>query len=256
MAEEYSNKLSDQNESNYGFPFVEVTPLEDSSRKKVSIIKEPKIENTPMKAEDNPISPKESIKPAPLIKKKRSQLPLQFSLVMLILIILSVMAYFLYFYPETKEVQPIQAIVPQKIEPEKVVVEEKKPEVLVESGIEEPEVIQDKEEEVTGNEDNTIEKIEEPSPIPIKSGSINKVTGKAAFPEYYIIASSTISEKVALEEAQKLIDNKNEVWVIYPYGETSNYRLAIGKFASFNDATQALEKLKADFDASIWILKY
>jgi hypothetical protein len=87
-------------------------------------------------------------------------------------------------------------------------------------------------------------------------GSINKVTQKASVPEYFIIVSSTGSEKVALEEAQKLIDNKNEVWVIYPYGETTNYRLAIGKYSALAEATEALAKIKADFDASIWILKY
>jgi uncharacterized protein (UPF0333 family) len=258
MAEEYSDKFPGQNESNYGFPFVEVTPLENTNKKKASVNKEPIIENDPPKAEKEPISIKESIKPAPMVKKKRSQLPLQFSLVMLILIILSVMAYFLYFIPAGEGDQVALEMVPQKIEPEKLVVEEREPEVLIEPRTEDPESIQESE---SKKEENLGMKLEVPElvPAPVKSisGGINKVTQKASVPQYFIIVSSTASEKVALEQAQELINNNNnEVWVIYPYGETTNYRLAIGKYSALAEATEALEKRKADFDASIWILKY
>jgi hypothetical protein len=143
MAEEYSDKFPGQNESNYGFPFVEVTPLENTNKKKTSVSKEPLIENAPLKAEKEPISTKESIKPALIVKKKRSQLPLQFSLVMLILIILSVMAYFLYFIPKGEGDMEAMEIIPQKIEPEKIVIEEKEPELLIESRAEDTENIQE-----------------------------------------------------------------------------------------------------------------
>jgi uncharacterized protein (UPF0333 family) len=256
MAEEYIDKPSDQNENNYGFPFVEVTPLEDTSKKKSSISKEPKIESTPIIPEAKPISMKESTEPSLVFKKKRSQLPLQFSLVMLILIILSVMAYFLYFLPNNEEDHFAQAVIPQKVEPENLVVQEKEPEILVENQDMETENDQNLKEIVEEKSDDVSEAAPAPAAIPLKSGNINKVTAKAAVPQYFIIVSSTASEKVALEEAQKLIDNNNEAWVIYPYGETTNYRLAIGKYAAFAEATEAMEKRKADFDASIWILKY
>jgi uncharacterized protein (UPF0333 family) len=257
MAEEYSDKFQGQNESNYGFPFVEVTPLENTNKKKASVNKEPIIENAPPKAEKEPISIKESIKPAPMVKKKRSQLPLQFSLVMLILIILSVMAYFLYFIPEGEGDQEALEMVPQKIEPEKLAVEEREPELLIEPRAEDPESIQEEESKGEENLGVKSELSAAPAPVASISGGINKVTQKATVPEYFIIVSSTASEKVALEQAQELINNNNnEVWVIYPYGETTNYRLAIGKYSALAEATEALEKRKADFDASIWILKY
>jgi hypothetical protein len=256
MVEEYSDKFPGQNENNYGFPFVEVTPLENTNKKKVSAIIEPIIENTPMKPDNKPISIKENIQAASSVKKKRSQLPLQFSLVMLILIILSVMAYFLYFIPDGERDQDAQDVISQKVEPGKIVVEDKEPELPVESKVEEAEYSQEGE----GKEDEEMENnsvaLAAPPTVPVISGTINKVTQKAAVPEYFIIISSTASEKVALEEAQKLIDNNNEVWVIYPYGEATNYRLAIGKYSAFPEATEALEKIKADFNASIWILKY
>ena len=256
MAEEYTDRPSDQNESNYGFPFVEVTPLQDTSIKKKIINEQAKIEIPPLKPEDNPISIKESIQPSLLNKKKRSQLPLQFSLVMLILIILSVMAYFLYFLPNNEEDQFTQAIIPKRDEPENIVLEDKGPEILVEDQAEETEDDQTIKEIGEEERDEVSEAVPAPAAIPLKSGNINKVIAKAAVPVYFIIVSSTASEKVALEEGQKLIENNNEVWVIYPYGEITNYRLAIGKFSAFAEATEAMEKRKADFDASIWILKY
>lgn len=256
MAEENKDKLSIQNENNYGFPFVEVTPLEETSKKNTFSYEDPEREKKSLMSEEKPALIKESKHSSVLIKKKRSQLPLQLSLVMIILIILSVMAYFLYFLPENKEDQFEQAIIPPKVELEEEAVKEIVPELPAESQKEEG--VNDEKVEETVEEVAEVVKEEPPvlSIETVKTGNINKVTSKSGAPEYFIIVSSTVSEKVALEEAQKLIDKNNEVWLIYPYGETTNFRLAIGKYAAFAEATEALEKRKADFDASIWILKY
>jgi cytoskeletal protein RodZ len=256
MAEDNKDKLSIQSENNYGFPFVEVTPLEENSKKNTFSYEEPEREEKPVMSEEKPALIKEIKQSSVLVKKKRSQLPLQLSLVMIILIILSVMAYFLYFLPENNEGQFEQAFIPPKVELEEEPVKEIVPELPAESQKEESENDEKLEETV----EEVAEVVKEASPplsdSPLKTGNINKVTSKSGAPEYYIIVSSTVSEKVALDEAQKLIDKNNEVWLIYPYGETTNFRLAIGKYSAFAEATEALEKRKEDFDASIWILKY
>lgn len=255
MAEENKDKLSVENENNYGFPFVEVTPLEENSKKNTFSYEDREKEKKSVMTEEKPALIKENKQSSVLVKKKRSQLPLQLSLVMIILIILSVMAYFLYFLPENEEDQFEQATIPPKVELEEAI-NEVVPELPMESQKEEGE----NNEQVEENVEEVAEVVkEEPASVsiaPVQTGNINKVTSKSGAPEYFIIVSSTVSEKVALEEAQKLIDKNNEVWLIYPYGETTNFRLAIGKYSAFAEATKALEKRKADFDASIWILKY
>jgi hypothetical protein len=256
MAEENKDKLSNLNENDYGFPFVEVTPLEENSIKNTFSYEEPEKEKKLDMPEERPALFKETKQSSVLIKKKRSQLPLQLSLVMIILIILSVMAYFLYFLPENEEDKFDQAIIPPKVELEEEAVQEIVPEIPVELQKEEGGSDQMVNETVEEVGELMTEESSSTTQLPGKTGIINKVTSKSGVPEYFIIVSSTASEKVALEESQKLIDKNNEVWLIYPYGETSNYRLAIGKYSAFAEATEALEKRKAEFDASIWILKY
>lgn len=255
MAEENNMKISDTEEKDYGFPFVEVTPLKTKSSKKVEENhEEPEHVETaaPVPVPDS-VSPhhvdKGLIRPSTQKERKKSQLPLLLSLIFLVVIILGAMAYFLYYLPnEDQKYQETLATVTEVENPP--VLTEDEP---VEEAIEAEEGGQEIEQEL-------VETVETPvvaAPV-VSSGNavITKVTSRESSPFYYIIVSSSPSENVAEEEAQKLVAKGLSAWIIYPYGETRNFRVSIGRFAAYRDATAALENAKANFDDSIWILKY
>jgi hypothetical protein len=256
MAEENKDKLSAQNENDYGFPFVKVTPLkakEDQSNK-AEEIQEPQIENIENKDEFPKIE-KQISSNSPFVKKKRSQLPLQFSLVMLILIILAAMAYFLYFLPDAEidgpKSEPVERVGGMENITEQA---DRENDQIVTDGSED--IGQDEELIMEEEEEPLSDVIQDPQPLPLGDSNIFQVRQGSSPPQYYVIISSTTSEQVALKQTGELKDKNINVWLIYPYGETTNYRLSIGKYTALADASQALEKFKADFGASIWILKY
>lgn len=176
-------------------------------------------------------------------------MPLQFSLVMLILIILGAMAYFLYFLPETEPTPSVSEVE----EPVEEVVEAEMPFETVEEPL-----VAFEEEDLAEEEIEQI--VEEPQSTAVvsaqTSGRVFQVRERSTPEQYHIIIASMPTEQVAKDRAEDLVKANRDVWIIYPYGEISNYRLSIGKYPAFADASQALENLKAEFGASIWILKY
>ncbi|WP_291787583.1 SPOR domain-containing protein [Cecembia sp.] len=257
MAEEKKDKLSGQNENDYGFPFVKVTPLKtikDQDPQKEEVKNEEMVKKNEI---EEPATIEKQITSHTIsAKKKRSQLPLQFSLVMLILIILAAMAYFLYFLPDP-ELEG-QSTAENMEMMDDVEVEGKQEEDGTDSQLtEELESSEIEEEEAAEIVEETVQAVvQEPEAIPASGGNLFQVRESSSPPQYYIIVSSTSSEAVAMDQVNELKDKKINLWLIYPYGETTNYRLAIGKYPALSDATQALEGLKADFGSSIWILKY
>lgn len=252
MAEENKDKFSEQNESDYGFPFVDITPLKAKEEKKTKpeVPESIELKKAEEQEETAPKMEKQIVSHSSSERKKRSQLPLQFSLVMLILIVLSAMAYFLYFLPESEmESRP----------PSSVELVEKAAEMEEDQtgGSEEVADAPTESETESIEEEEVIENVsQQPSPTVANAGNVYRVNQRAASVQYYLIVSSTPSEKVALEQAESLKQKNTDVWVIYPYGENTNYRLSIGQFSSFGEASSAMEKSKAEFGDSIWILKY
>lgn len=252
MAEENKDNFSEQNESDYGFPFVDITPLKAKEEKKTKpeVTESIELKKAEEQEETVPKMEKQIVSNSPSEKRKRSQLPLQFSLVMLILIILSAMAYFLYFLPESEmESRPPSSVeLVEKVEEMEEDLTGSSEEVMDASAESEIESIE---------EEEIIETVpQQPFPTVAKAGNVYKVTQRGASVQYYLIVSSTPSEKVALEQAESLKQKNTDVWVIYPYGDNTNYRLSIGQFSSFGEASTAMEKSKAEFGDSIWILKY
>lgn len=257
MAEEKKDKLSGQNENDYGFPFVKVTPLEkikDQDSQKEDVKKEELVEEN--KIEEAAVIEKQITSHTISSKKKRSQLPLQFSLVMLILIILAAMAYFLYFLPDAELEDKPTAENMEMVE--EVELEGNQDDLVTDaqaSGEEEsPEMEEMEAAEIV--EETVPAVVPDSEPAPASGSNLFRVRERSSPPQYYIIVSSTSSEAVAMDQVNELKDKNINLWLIYPFGETTNYRLAIGKYPALSDATQALEGLKADFGSSIWILKY
>jgi uncharacterized protein (UPF0333 family) len=239
-------------EKDYGFPFVKVEPLSSPLQNEPSV--QPKDEKARMVEQINivdiPVSDPTSIKFESKIipeSRKKSQVPLLFSLVFLIVIVLASMAYFLYYLPSQEEKSLTAEIIDMKTE---------EPQIL-------PETLE------TGNESESIldsltteagESMTIQSEIPntgfASLGTLIVLDGKEAVSSYHLVVASLPNERIAREEAQVFLDNGKDIYLIFPTGDTRNYRLSVGKYSSFKAASEALPTAKADFNESTWILKY
>lgn len=87
-------------------------------------------------------------------------------------------------------------------------------------------------------------------------GNLIRIENQTERPQYFIVVGSLPSEQDAMKLAPGYQARVPEVFLIYPYAESSNYRLAIGKFTSFRKAAEELEKIKSQYTEELWILKY
>lgn len=87
-------------------------------------------------------------------------------------------------------------------------------------------------------------------------GTIVRIDSKADRPQYFIVVGSLPNESLALDEAKNYQGKAAEIFLIAPYEESRNYRLAVGKYSSFKSAAEDLERIKSNYSESLWILKY
>jgi hypothetical protein len=87
-------------------------------------------------------------------------------------------------------------------------------------------------------------------------GNLIRIESQEERPQYFIVVGSLPSEADALKLASDFQAKSAEVFLILPYSESKNYRLAIGKYRSFRMAAEELEKIKSQYIEELWILKY
>lgn len=258
-----SNNKDFQEDQEYGFPFVEVVPLSLNSEsiteefsidkieesellaKVVEDIIEPAVVET-LKAESVEIKPIEIKKTERTFQstavKKKSSGPLVMILTLLIVVVLGAMAYFLYYLPDGENGQQVANEEVKSSQNESVIVNNE----LSTAGAE---VLgEEVEKEVTTE-------VQEPEVAPT-SAELILIRDREVKPYYYIVVSSMISESIARSEAEKLIEMDKNTWIIFPYEDVKNYRIAVGKFDNINTATEAWETAKGEFGDATWILKY
>ncbi|WP_075351029.1 SPOR domain-containing protein [Algoriphagus marinus] len=103
----------------------------------------------------------------------------------------------------------------------------------------------------------TLEKPETGTTIDYKGeGTLVRIESKADRPTYFIVVGSLPNERLALEEYPQYSNRASTVYLILPYDDVKNYRLAIGSFSSFTKANEELERIKGDYTEALWILKY
>jgi hypothetical protein len=88
------------------------------------------------------------------------------------------------------------------------------------------------------------------------SGTLVRIESKKERPQYFIVVGSLPSEALAVKEAALYYDRAQTLYLIFPYDDVKNYRLAIGAFGSFSSATAELESAKGRYSEALWILKY
>lgn len=88
------------------------------------------------------------------------------------------------------------------------------------------------------------------------TGTIVRVTERGERPQFYIVVGSLPSEAMALKEAAKYYDRTQTIYLIMPYEDSKNYRLAINRSIGFTAMTEELQRVKDQYQESLWILKY
>ncbi len=89
-----------------------------------------------------------------------------------------------------------------------------------------------------------------------QSGTLVRIESKKARPQYFIVVGSLPSEAFAVKDAAQYYNRAQTLYLILPYDDVNNYRLAIGAFGSFSSATAELERVKGLYTEALWILKY
>jgi hypothetical protein len=253
MEENEQEALRRKEDKDYGFPFVEAKPLAapEPSRPIVTHNVGEKSSDTAAEAElFSTGSFSDPIALGKKVGKKRSQTPLLITLVVLLVSILAAMAYFLYF--STGEQPTAQQTISQPIEvvPEPIVPQISTDTVAMELQIEEQQVSEPQNE---AQPPLSTQPTQSPSG---ELGQLYLVESKGEKAAYHLIVASLPNERVAREEAQVFLNNGRDIWMIFPSGDTKNYRLSVGTFGSFKSASDALPQAKIDFGGSTWILKY
>lgn len=121
--------------------------------------------------------------------------------------------------------------------------------------------------QVTENQDTTeeIPQAQNPNPPSAETGttiernenkSLTRIESREDRSRYFIVVGSLPSERLAVEKSAEYWDRASELYLITPYEDSPNYRLAIGRYYSFSQANQALSEIKDDYSEALWILKY
>jgi hypothetical protein len=82
------------------------------------------------------------------------------------------------------------------------------------------------------------------------------ITSKGEKKRFFLVIASLPKETLIQDFASKMSTKPAEMYLITPYTDSPNYRLAIGKFDSWNAASEELAKVKAQYAADLWILNY
>lgn len=256
MEEREQEALRGKEDKDYGFPFVEVKPLASAESQRSN-------PSQPLNAdpEDSTRPEKDTTVPGSLSNpihferneiRKRNQTPLLVTLVFMLAVILAVMAYFLYYSPPSESsIKETTAMLPETSPEPEPVVEETQSDSIAEELPSTPVEVEEALPEAT------VPPTVQSNTLP--SGAIGKlhlVEAKGERATYHLIIASLPNERIAKAEAQVILDKGRDVWMIFPTGDTKNYRLSVGSFGSFKSASEALPQAKNDHGESTWILKY
>jgi hypothetical protein len=86
--------------------------------------------------------------------------------------------------------------------------------------------------------------------------SLSPITSKGEKKRFFLVIASLPNESLIKDFAAKMTVKPTTMYLINPYTNSPNYRLAIGKFDTWNAASDELAKVKAQYAADLWILNY
>ncbi|MBT0810257.1 SPOR domain-containing protein [Litoribacter ruber] len=86
--------------------------------------------------------------------------------------------------------------------------------------------------------------------------TLTQIKSRAEAPRYFLVVGSFIDEDMALDYSERLIEKGINTYIVYPYGQIAYYRLAVGEFENVALALEELERVQADYQENLWVLKY
>jgi cell division protein FtsN len=258
MAEKESNPKQWSDPKDFGLPFVEISPLAKSKSKAKEtkdsvptpveeLPKTPPVATVEKKKETKPSRPVEAPKPPVKNEKKKSKTWV-WVVVFAFIGAVSVIVFQLKINQgplegdvEVPVTPPITAL-PQKPQVDSSAL----------AAVDSLQV-----------QDSTVSTISELPAVSTTSGTsiatesrISRVTQKEGKTRYFLVIGSFGTEEEADRFIQKTGNKFAEYQLIYPYEGSTNYRLAVGVFNSWNEASNKLNELKAQQSNGYWILKF
>jgi len=85
---------------------------------------------------------------------------------------------------------------------------------------------------------------------------VKRVEQKEGITRYYLVVGSFASEQETARYIQKSGDKFSEYFLVYPFKKNQNYRLAIGSYSTWKEASAKLKEMKAQDSTGYWILNY
>jgi hypothetical protein len=88
------------------------------------------------------------------------------------------------------------------------------------------------------------------------SSKLVRVQNKEPNTRFFLVIGSFGSEEETMRFIQKVGNKFPEYYLVYPFEKNPNYRLAMGAYTNWNEASAKLAELKASSTNSYWILTY
>ena len=87
----------------------------------------------------------------------------------------------------------------------------------------------------------------------LKVKRAEQIEGKT---RYYLVIGSFASEQETARYIKNSGDKFSEYYLVYPFNKNQNYRLAIGSYSTWKEASAKLKEMKAQDSTGYWILNY
>ena len=85
---------------------------------------------------------------------------------------------------------------------------------------------------------------------------VKRVEQKEEKTRYYLVIGSFASEQETARYIQNSGDKFSEYYLVYPFKKNQNYRLAIGSYSTWKEASVKLKEMNAQDSTDYWILNY
>lgn len=88
------------------------------------------------------------------------------------------------------------------------------------------------------------------------NSKVKRVEQKVGNTRYYLVVGSFASEEESARYIQNLGDKFSEYYLVHPFKQNQNYRLAIGSYSTWKEASVKLKEMNAQDSTDYWILNY
>jgi phage-related minor tail protein len=158
--------------------------------------------------------------------------------IVVLLLLAGVLWYFMYFQPEQQAAEKAKQ---EQINQQKA--QQEKERIAEEKAAEEARLQADEEARLQAEED-----------AKPKIGTIETISEKTS--RYYVVVSSGLDGDLAMDYAQKEVNNGTNIKLLSPLGTNKFYRVTVADHDTWVDAENTANDLKSTFGDGVWVLKY